>query len=362
MRCRYCFYDDVSNHRIQKNFGLMSRETAEKLIESAFSCVGGQGEINFSFQGGEPTLAGISFYRSFMELEEKYKRSDIRISHSIQTNGYLLDEKWAEFLRNYNFLVGLSIDGTQELHDLYRKDRRGQGTYQVLMRALQELRSHDVEVNLLCVVTRQCARRPQHVYSKMKELGVPYLQFIPCLEPIGAPRGKSDYALMPKHYGKFLCGLFDMWYQDWKNGKYVSIRFFDDYIHMLIGRPSGSCATSGQCGTYVVVESDGSFYPCDFYVLDEWCTGTISTDTIEDVLRSDVEQRFLLERNNLPHECRKCKWYPLCRGGCKRDWQLIDGQYTNYFCRAFQMFFPYVYPRLQEIAQAELRMLQRIKL
>ena len=355
MRCKYCFYADVAQLRSVKSYGLMSLETAEQIIRSAFACAERGGSIMFAFQGGEPTLAGLPFFRAFLELERCYKKHGISVSHSIQTNGYLLDDAWARFFADNGFLVGLSVDGSREIHDKYRLDSSGEGTWQTATHALQALQRQKADYNLLCVVTRDCARRAQMVYRSLQKLGGVYLQFIPCLDGLEAERGGASYSLTPELYGKFLCSLFDAWYLDWKNGTYTSIRLFDDYVHLMMGEPSGSCATSGQCGSYLVVEADGSLYPCDFYVLDEWRLGTVSNCSLEEASRSEQALGFMAEGRRRPSACSTCRWLEICLGGCKRDWLPQNGQQQNYFCAAFQRFFTYAYPRLQEIAAAELR-------
>ncbi|QAT50957.1 anaerobic sulfatase maturase [Caproiciproducens sp. NJN-50] len=349
--CRYCFYDDVSGNRSVKSMGLMTSETAEKLIRSACEAVEPGGTISFAFQGGEPTLAGLDFYRNFLEIESRYERPGIRVSRAIQTNGVVLDEEWASFLREHQFLVGLSADGTKDLNDLYRKDREGKGTWNRITSVLHLLQKNRVEVNLLCVVTGQCARSPQKVYHTLKKLGVQYLQFIPCLDPLKGQRGEAPYSLSPDAYGKFLCGLFDAWYLDWKSGEYVSIRLFDDYVHLMMGLPSGSCATSGSCGSYFVVESDGSLYPCDFYVLDEWRLGTLENASLPGAGACALARKFQEEGLKKPDACAGCKWFPICLGGCKRDWQPVGGKLQNYYCPSFQRFFEYTAPRLAEVAR-----------
>ena len=355
LRCRYCFYHDIADVRSVKSYGRMSLSTAERLIRSAFEAVSPGGSIQFAFQGGEPTLAGLPFFRSFLELEARYAVPGVQVFHSIQTNGTLLDEDWAGFLRRHNFLVGLSIDGPKDIHDLHRVDGEGNGTWNRVTQALRLLQKHHVEVNLLCVVTGTCAKRPQKVYRALQKLGVPYLQFIACLDPLEGERGGASYSLTPALYGRFLCGLFDAWYLDWKAGHYTSVRLFDDYIHLLLGRPPGTCATAGQCGSYLVAEGDGSLYPCDFYVLDGWKLGEAGSCTLEEASRSPLARRILDEGRQRPPACRTCSWFSLCRGGCKRDWRTVNGAAENYYCESFRAFFSHAYPRLCEIARAELR-------
>ena len=197
LRCRYCFYEDVSDSRQVKNMGRMTEETARRLLTASVQAVGAQGSMQITFQGGEPTLAGLEFYRSFLALEGQICPSSLRITHSIQTNGMTLDREWADFLGEHGFLVGLSLDGAREFHDTLRVDPRGKGTWDRAVRALALLDGAGVETNLLCVVTNQLSRSPQKVYQSLKKLGNHPLQFIPCLDPLDAPRGGMPYSLRP---------------------------------------------------------------------------------------------------------------------------------------------------------------------
>ena len=349
MRCRYCFYHDISDIRDVKSMGLLSEATAEALIRSAFDAVEPGGFVQFTFQGGEPTLAGLDFFRRFLALEARFSTKNITVGHSIQTNGLLLDEDWAKFLKQHGFLVGLSLDGNQAIHDTYRVDASRKGTWDRVTAALALLDRHGVETNILCVVTALAAKNPRKVYSALRTLGNHPLQFIPCLDPLEAQRGGESYSLKPDTYGKFLCSLFDCWYRDWKAGNYVSIRTFDDHLRILMGMSPSTCAASGACGSYLVVEGDGSLYPCDFYVLDEWKIGSIHTMTVPEALASPVSARFIREGRQRPGNCRTCRYFPICRGGCKRDW---TGARENYYCTSFKALFDYALPRLQEMARA----------
>lgn len=353
LRCRYCFYEDVASHRKVPSYGLMSLETAEKLVRSAFDSVDDNGAITFVFQGGEPTLIGLSFFERFLELEQRYKKPNVTVYHTIQTNGFGLDEQWASFFSKNHFLVGLSVDGTKEIHDSFRIDGTHSGTWKSVTKCLQIFQKYNVSVNLLCVVTKSVARNPQKVYRSLKKLGATYLQFIPCLDPLDGERGRFVFSLSADAYGSFLCGLFDAWYLDWKNGTYTSIRLFEDYIHLMLGQPSGTCATSGHCGSYLVVESDGSLYPCDFYVLDKWRIGNIKDVSPKDACFHNTAMQFLSDGEERPPDCYSCPWFPICRGGCKRDWHVENGITKNYFCKSFLTFFSYAERRLHEIAKSE---------
>ena len=352
MRCNYCFYHDISDIREVKSMGIMSEDTAEALIRGAFLSVEPGAFVQFTFQGGEPTLAGLSFFRRFLEIEAQYRSKDVQVGHSIQTNGLHIDEAWARFLRENGFLVGLSVDANQAIHDANRVDASGKGTWQRVTGALNLLDRFGVETNLLCVVTAAAAKNPTKIYRSLRDLGGHPMQFIPCLDPMEAERGGEAYSLKPEAYGRFLCSLFDCWYRDWKGGNYVSIRTFDDYLRILMRLPPSTCAASGACGSYLVAEGDGSLYPCDFYVLDEWKIGNIREMTVEEALASPVSRQFIAEGAVRPENCRSCPWFPLCRGGCKRDW---TGARRNYYCTAFDSFFRYSLPRLQEMARAAMR-------
>lgn len=349
LSCKYCFYEDVTRHRAVKSMGRMSEATAERLISQAFRTVSPKGMISFLFQGGEPTLAGLDFFRNFVALEKKYARHDVHIQHSIQTNGLLLNEEWAIFLQEHDFLVGLSLDGTQALHDKFRVHADGSGTWQQAVKALHLLERHRIETNLLCVVTEQTAKAPKEVYRCLTALGRHPLQFIPCLDPLECEHGSMPFSLLPDTYRDFLCTLFDCWYADWKRGKYVSIRSFDDYLRHLLRMPPSSCAASGSCGHYLVVEGNGNLYPCDFYVLDEWFLGNVMDISLEQALSTEASLRFVTEGSKRPAECKHCRYAPICRGGCKRD---FTRQGSHYYCSALQTFFPYAIGRLEEMAAA----------
>lgn len=351
MRCRYCFYEDVSEHRQAKSMGIMSPETVKTLLLSAFDALEPHGHLQILFQGGEPTLAGLDYFQNFLALEKELCPPHIQISHSIQTNGMTLNDEWAELFREHAFLVGLSLDGTRELHDRFRVDATGKGSWTQVTKALACLQRHQVETNLLCVVTAAMARSPQKTYQSLRKLGDHPLQFIPCLDPLDASRGSLPHSLTPEGYEFFLCGLFDIWYRDLKAGTYVSIRNFDDYLRLMLGMAPGSCAASGSCGSYLVVEGDGSLYPCDFFVLDPWYLGNISETSVQEALATPVSHHFLAESHTRPTQCSHCPYVSLCRGGCKRDWITTSTGPSHYYCSAFRSFFSYALPRLQEAAR-----------
>ena len=304
------------------------------------------------FQGGEPTLAGLDFFRFFTQTVRKYNQKRVTVQYAIQTNGLAITEEWAEFFSKDHFLVGISLDGTPDVHDALRPDAQGNGTWDKITQTIKLLRRCGVECNLLCVVTKRLAKKAERVYKSMKATGVRYLQFIPCLDPLDTPQGQQNYSLTPELYAQFLCAMFDAWYRDWKTSTYISIRLFEDYIHLLMGSPAGTCSTTGTCGAYMVVEGSGAVYPCDFFCLDAYKLGTVQNDTLQSLLTGKKMQTFITDGWQIPAECRQCRWIRLCRGGCKRDRNATDTAQRSYYCKALQKFFAYAEPRLCEMVRA----------
>ena len=343
MRCSYCFYWDEMEKRETKNFGFMTEETLECLVRRAFSSAGDQ--AGFTFQGGEPTLVGLPFYKRLMELEEQYNVRRIPVANAIQTNGYGLNEEWSAFFAEHHFLVGISLDGTKYTHDAFRLDGGGRGTFGAVMAAIGCLERHGVEYNILTVVNKRTAAAVRKLYAFYVKNGFQYLQFIPCLDPLGETPGGHGFSLTPEEYGEFLVQLFDLWYVDLQKGKQPFIRQFENYVSILMGLPAEACDMRGCCSLQYVTEADGSVYPCDFYVTEEFCLGNIRERSLEELAESGEAKRFLAE-GSLRAACAGCEYAFLCRGGCRRYWS--GG--ANYFCPSYRRFFQAALPRLQEIA------------
>ncbi len=355
IRCRYCFYHDIGENRDVASYGVMSYETLETLTRKALEAA--EGSCAFGFQGGEPTLAGLDFFRKAVEFQKKYARPGLRVSNAIQTNGMAIDREWAEFLAENHFLVGLSMDGTKEIHDANRVGVKGEGTFSRVLRTAQLLTAKKVDFNILTVVTRQSAPHIGKIYSFFRRSGLRWLQFIPCLDPLGEERGSNPYSLTPEVYAKFLKDLFDLWYRDVKAGEFIYIRYFENLVGMVMGYRPESCGLSGRCVIQNVVEADGSVYPCDFYALDEWKLGNIRTDSIPEMMNGETARKFLQVPLEIPGECKACQFYGICRGGCRRDREPMQGDCLplNYFCPAYKEFFAYALPRLKEIAHEAAR-------
>ena len=352
MRCRYCFYADVTNTREIKNRGMMSLDTLEAIVKKALSEA--TRLCTFGFQGGEPTLAGLDFFRALITFEEQYNKSNIQIAHTLQTNGLLMDDAWASFLAANRFLVGLSIDGGKQVHDALRPHAGGRSTHHRCLKAAGLLSKHRVQFNILSVVTDPLAARPDQAYHFYKRYGFRYLQFIPCLDGLEERNGTHSYSLNAKTYGKFLCRMFDLWHSDYKRGDYISIRAFDNYIHMLAGHPPENCAMVGMCSAYPLIEADGSVFPCDFYAIDPFLLGNIHTHGFDELMRGEAAIRFAEPSRKAHPACEKCEYFFICRGGCRRDREPIaDGVLLrSRFCEAYKMFFEYTLTRMKRIARS----------
>jgi uncharacterized protein len=355
MRCTYCFYTDETKKREIKSYGIMSLYTLEKIVERTLRFA--DNTCTFAFQGGEPTLAGIEFYNQLLIFEKNYNIKNIKIQNSIQTNGYIIDDKWASFFAENHFLVGLSLDGSKEIHDCYRLDVEGEGTYKKIMHTTQLFDKYHVEYNILTVATAKTAKQIGKIYNFFKKNHFAYQQYIPCLDPIGEKRGEYNYSLTPDAFQEFLCNLFDNWYNDSVRGEDIYIRYFDNLLQMLKGYYPESCGMMGVCGRQIVVEADGSVYPCDFYVLDEWKLGNLVTDTFEQIEIKREKLKFIEISQYIDEDCKKCKWGYLCRGGCRRDREPIIQNHLskNHFCYAYYNFFEYAVPRLQNMIQNQNR-------
>ena len=335
MRCAYCFYADVAGHRSEPSFGAMSEGTLETLVRRAFAYA--DGAVTFLFQGGEPTLAGKDFYRRFLELQRRFNARGIPVQNSLQTNGYALDEEWCALFREGRFLIGVSVDGTRALHDECRVDAAGNPTHERVQENLALLRREGVEYNVLCVVDERVARQGEAVFRALAPHG--FVQFIPCLD--GFDGEKTARSLDAKTYGRFLIATYDLYERAIYAGKPVSVRTFDNWIAMLLGRPPASCGMSGRCGGYFLIEANGNAYPCDFYVLDEWLLGNVNDASFFKLAKSPTASRFLQESVPLPERCEGCEWLFLCRGGCRRDREPYAGGLpsANRLCEGHRLFF-----------------------
>jgi len=315
MRCAYCFYSDVSASREIPSYGIMQRETARAIIKNIFAGLVSGDEITIAFQGGEPTLAGLNFYTDFTAAVDELS-AGIQVKYTLQTNGLLLNESFIDFLKSREFLVGLSLDGPVAVHNQNRVDNKENGTYGRVIRAKKLLDAKDVPYNILCVLTAESTRHVRRLWDFILAEKIGYVQFIPCLEPLDGI--KSGAALTPERFYRFYSELFPLWQAAAEKGRYVSVKLFEDLAVLFIKGQAGSCGLAGGCSPQIVVEADGSVYPCDFYVLDRYKLADLTKMTLKQTFEAVIHSDFLQSEQYSANKCGNCRYYPWCRGGCKR--------------------------------------------
>lgn len=354
MNCDYCFYKCLSSNREEYSKGFMTDTVLEQLVHQAVEYA--DEYLAFAFQGGEPTLAGVDFFRRVVSLQRKYNKKNLTIENTIQTNGLLLDEDWAQFLAENNFLVGLSLDGPRKIHDKHRLDMNGKGTFDRVIQAVRLLEKYQVPYNILSVITNESVQKASYLYKFYKRNHFPFVQLIPCMDEnsrntSGDKEPVNQYAVEPVQYGKFLSQLFDLWYADYMRDDWFDIRMFSNLIQMAAGYPAEQCGMNGCCHCYFVVEGDGSVYPCDFYCLDEWKLGTVQ-DSFLGMLESSRAKSFVEASRYIAPKCQTCSYFSLCRGGCRRLREpFSDGRPgLNCLCEAYQVFFRHTRERIEEIS------------
>jgi uncharacterized protein len=349
--CEYCFYlkkselfSDTLVHRMNEE---VLKATVRQVMQQ------GGPSVNFGWQGGEPTLMGLDFFKRAVELQKRYGRTGQTVGNGLQTNGILIDRSWAEFLRDAEFLVGLSLDGPEHIHDRYRRTRNDRGTWAQVIAARDCMLDVGTQVNALVVVNDYSAQYPAEIYNYHKHNGLPFMQFIPCVESDPVHTGAvAPFSVSGEAFGEFLCQLFDLWISDFRYGQpTTSIRYFDSLFYHYVNLTPPECTLLKECGVYVVVEHNGDVYPCDFFVESPWLLGNVLTDSLTELLNSEKQNRFAAVKTRLPDECSSCEWLELCWGGCPKDRQNDPGdQGSNHFCTAYKMFFEHSDSKFRSLA------------
>lgn len=298
-------------------------------------------------------LMGLDFYKKAVELQKRYGSAGQQVSNSLQTNAILLNDDWCRFLQENKFLVGISIDGPKELHDYYRKDFSGAGTFDKVVRAIEKCKEHKVEFNALILLNNKNAEQPDAVFDFLIEQGIKYLQFIPCVEVDSVTGDIADFSVTPGQYGEFMCRIFDRWYE--YGPKKLSIRDFDSIVSHCVTGQHTICTFSKQCSQYIVIEHSGECFPCDFFVEPKWRLGNIFETPIEKLAGSDKKRAFARAKQNLCNKCILCRHLDLCRAGCMKDRAPFDREdfgRESYFCESYKRFFDYAMPKFLQIAAA----------
>ncbi len=351
LECTYCYYLDTRHLYSRPHQFRMSEATLESLIRQYIEASPGP-IVQFVWHGGEPTLAGLDFYRTAVELQKRYLPQGWSCWNNLQTNGILLDDEWCSFLAEARFDVGISIDGTQWLHDMYRKDRSGHGTYELAVAAVRRLQAHGVQPDLLCAVTPAVAQEPIAVYRALRNLGTGWVQFIPIVRRTPDGRVTAE-SVSGEAYGHFLCAVFDEWlYHDLGN---LNVQLFAETLLVLSGGATTLCWMAPTCGRVPVVEHDGNVYSCDHFVTSDYCIGNLSTSSLGELVDAPTQRRFGEDKRALlPTQCRSCPWLRLCHGGCPKDRFLTaqDGEPgLNFLCNGLRRFFAHAETPLRQVSE-----------
>ena len=343
LACTYCFYAPKAALYPHTKVHRMSDEVLAEMVKQFTHICPGQAA--FSWQGGEPTVAGVEFFERVVAYQKQFGRHGQSIANSLQTNTTLIDDRWARFLREYNFLVGCSLDGPKEVHDHYRRTHDGRGSYDRVMQGIEALQRHGVEYNILVLVNDVSVERPAELLDFFLGQGFRYLQFIPCVERDPDTGGPASYAVEPRKFGEFLCTVFDEWTRHEVPQFYV--RDFEDLLIGYVRGEASCCMYARRCGGYVVVEHNGDVYACDFHCDHEWKLGNLLETPLEDIVKGKGYADFAFRKLSLHDECRQCQWLPLCRGGCVKHRTAMGGDETslNYLCEAYKVFFEHAHPR-----------------
>ncbi len=339
--CTYCFYLSKEGLLSQPKAPRMPDDVLEAHIRQYIESQSGP-EVVFTWQGGEPTLMGLAFFERVVELQAQYKKPGQRVENDLQTNGVLLDARWAAFLKANNFLVGLSIDGPRDLHDLYRRAKGGQPTFDRVMAAAALLREHGIVFNALCVVNDANAKRPLDTYRFLRDEVRPrVIQFIPAIAPGTGDTLVEPWSVVAEEWGTFLAAVWDEWFSRDFGDTFVDQ--FENVVSMMVRKGSQMCVTAPTCGRGLAIEFNGDLYSCDHFVYPEHRLGNIR-DTDEGVLaRSEAQAAFgNAKRDTLPNYCKSCRFLELCWGECPKNRFIAtpDGEPgLNYLCAGLKTFY-----------------------
>ena len=365
--CRYCFYLEKENLYPDKKSWQMNDAVLENYIKN-YIAAQPIPEVTFAWQGGEPTLLGVDFFRRVVELEKKYANGK-KIQNALQTNGTLLDVEWCKFFRENDFLIGISIDGPREMHDRYRVDKGGNPTFKKVLSGLNLLKEHQVEFNTLTVVNRENAKNPLEVYRFLRKHGSGHMQFIPLVEREGSAEGLltlaepptpdnaesavTSWSVLPRDWGNFLCAIFDEWIR--RDVGKVFVQLFETQLGIRMGMPSSLCVFGETCGNAMAMEHNGDVYSCDHYVYPQYLLGNIADSNIIELVESPKQRKFGQDKkDSLPAYCRRCEVRFACNGECPkhRFLKTPDGENgLNYLCEGYRKFFNYCDAPMRAIGQ-----------
>jgi uncharacterized protein len=372
LNCNYCFYLEK-----QALFGAGTQYRMDDQVLAAFisNYITNQPtpEVAFVWQGGEPTLAGLDFFRRAVELQRPFAGQKT-ISNALQTNGTLLTDEWCAFLKEHDFMVGISLDGPLKVHDRYRRDRAGKGTFDRALRGLRLLQKHRVEYNVLASVSREAARQPLPVFNFLKDEGVEFIQFAPIVERLPDARSRQNglrlagppaldrvesqtevtpWTVVPEEYGDFLIAVFEEWVR--RDVGTIFVMNFEWALNAWLGEPSPVCVHAEQCGGSLVLEHNGDVYACDHYVYPEYRLGNVLNDPLPALAERSRRSGFGVSKESaLPLRCRECEVLAACRGGCPKHRfarTASDEPGLHYLCPGYGKFFRHIRKYLRAMTQ-----------
>ncbi|MFP7298878.1 anaerobic sulfatase maturase [Neobacillus niacini] len=351
LACDYCYYSRCGGKPGKIN--RIDDGVLEKFIKEYMAI--SNGSAKFAWQGGEPLLAGLDFFEKVVELQAKYAPPHTMISNSLQTNGTLLNDEIAQFLKKYNFLVGVSLDGPKEINDARRITGSGSGSFDRVMHGIDYLRKHEVDFNILTVIHENNVNKAKELMEFYQREKFTFVQFIPCMDfRAQETDAKGEYLITPEEYGAFLCEAFDIWYND--GNPITSVRFFDNMLNVYVHREAELCVHRKSCPKTLILEQNGDAYPCDFFINDQYKIGNVGTDSLVDILNSPVYEDFLKLKPNLPKQCQSCQYIDLCHGGCPRNrtWSFGENETlvdVDYFCQSYKQIYAYAHERMEIVAE-----------
>ena len=352
IKCDYCFY--LEKETQFKHTPWMDDETLEAFVRTYISASGP--EVYFTWQGGEPTLAGLDFFKKVIQFQICHGKGK-RIFNALQTNGLLLNDEWCEFLKKNNFLIGISIDGPQELHNMYRKNRSGKGTFDKVMSSIELSKQYKIPFNTLTVVNKYNVNFPLEVYDFLKSIGSNHIQFIELLEttepnilfgdvPINV--NVVDFSVPSDKYGYFMAKIFKSWVT--KDVGTVFVRQFETFISRVLGNDHTSCIFQSKCHGNFIMESNGDIYECDHFVYPNYKIGNV----LKDSLNHFHSEKLSKEKEKLARECQQCHYSSICNGGCpKHRIKLGDGARISYFCDGYKIMMSTMVPYLNAMVELE---------
>ncbi|MBW2623538.1 MAG: anaerobic sulfatase maturase [Deltaproteobacteria bacterium] len=358
LRCQYCFYLEHASLFPETKVHRMSEKTLSGLISSYMST--NQDQYAFGWQGGEPTLMGLDFFRRVTDLQQKYGREGAIVSNGLQTNATLIHDTFARHLAEYNFLVGVSLDGPAQLHDFYRKKRNGSASHEDVLRGIKRLEENRVEFNILILVNKLNADKAVEVYNYLCENGWFYHQYIPCVE-FGQDGQLLPFSITGEDWGDFLCALFDEWYKS--DITRVSIRLFDSILAYLVAKQRTICHMGLNCCQYFVVEYNGDIFPCDFFVKEDLRLGNVLTHSWEQLAQHKDYISFGSLKTRWNTACADCLYQDICAGDCLKH-RLNPGnepRTLSWLCSGWKQFYKHSLPYFRQIAEDIKRDRQQVR-